>query len=160
MCGRQSDSTIEYMGGVVMFLAEAEDTDGGSAKSAFLSKLGNDPRSPLHEAEDETQYLLERKIKAYLENRILRFAQGECLFLPWFKPHGCSSRSPRQRLPAFVQPVGIKLYFCAMGWDPFDAPEVPKDEVTNVAEGPAYAMRGDRLLGYDGRRADPGAHER
>ena len=39
--------------------------------------------------------LLERKTKAYLENRILRFAQGECLFLPWFKPHGCSSRSPR-----------------------------------------------------------------
>jgi len=35
------------MGGVVMFLAEAEDTDGGFAKSAFLSKLGNDPRSPL-----------------------------------------------------------------------------------------------------------------
>jgi hypothetical protein len=47
---RQSDSTIEYMGGVVMFLAEAEDTDGGFAKSAFLSKLGNDPRSVISSA--------------------------------------------------------------------------------------------------------------
>ena len=54
---RQSDSTIEYMGGVVMFLAEAEDTDGGFAKSAFLSKHGNDPRSPLHVGSSRHRWL-------------------------------------------------------------------------------------------------------
>ncbi len=75
----------------------------------YPAKPGNEPPPHWHEVEDETLYVLEGEMEAYLDHEVLRIGPGEALFIPHGEPHGCFSR---RQLSYFASSImGQCLYF-------------------------------------------------
>jgi quercetin dioxygenase-like cupin family protein len=76
------ENTYAYMGSLMTFLVEGRDTGGQFALMEYRAKPGNEPPPHWHEFEDETLYVLEGELEAYLGDQILRIGPGEVLFIP------------------------------------------------------------------------------
>jgi hypothetical protein len=53
------DSTIEYMGSLMTFLAKGSETGGRFALMEYRTKPGNEPPPHVHEREHELYFVLE-----------------------------------------------------------------------------------------------------
>jgi quercetin dioxygenase-like cupin family protein len=58
-------NTLTYMGSLMTFLVDGEETQGRFALMEYEAKPGNEPPPHLHELENETPYILEGEIEAY-----------------------------------------------------------------------------------------------
>ena len=89
------DSTIEYMGSLMTFLAKGSETGGRFALMEFRTKPGNEPPPHVHEREHELYFVLEGTMRLYCEDKILDVGAGDVVFLPQGEAHAftCTDRS-------------------------------------------------------------------
>ncbi len=151
--GRTFDSSRWYMGSLLTFLAEGNDTHGGFALLEIDSKHGNEPPPHVHGREDEFFYVLEGEMDGYVGREVFHAGPGECLFIPKGMPHGFVICPPRLRMLFLYSPAGAENYFRAMG-SPAGKLEMPSDAVTYSQGTPEEAVRvaaelGTRFLSPD-----------
>ena len=121
-----------YMGILLTNLTETSDTNG--AFSLFEATLvpGTEPPPHVHSREDELFYVLEGEFDVYVGEEVFNGKIGECIFLPRFKPHAFTIRSPRLRLLVLFAPAGVEDAFRSMSF-PAQNLNPPKQAVTYTA---------------------------
>ena len=85
--GRSIENSRWYMGNVMTFLVNSEQTAGAFSMTEYLSKPGNEPPAHVHSREDEFVYVLEGRIEAYIGKEVFSAGQNEGVYLPKFIPH-------------------------------------------------------------------------
>ena len=138
------DTTMEYMGSIMSFLAKGEDTGGRFALMEIQMKSGNEPPPHVHDWEHEMFYILEGRMEVYCEDKILALGPGEIALLPQGQPHAFYIRSPHLRMLILVQAtgehaVGLDRYFIGMG-KPTSSMDLPSKAVTHIMDDPKHAI--------------------
>jgi mannose-6-phosphate isomerase-like protein (cupin superfamily) len=139
------DSTIDYMGSLMTFLAKGSETSGRFALMEYHTKPGDEPPPHVHEREHELYFVLEGKMRFYCEDKILDSGAGDVVFLPQGKAHAFTCTSDFVCTLIFVQAtgkdaVGLDSYFLAMG-EPAASMVLPESAVTYAVDDPEHAMR-------------------
>lgn len=132
-------NTYAYMGSLMTFLVEGRDTGGQFALVEYRAKPGNEPPPHWHEVEDETFYVLEGEMEAYLGDQVLRIGPGETLFIPHGEPHAWYILSPSFRALIMVSPAQLDGYFRQMS-QPTETLELNDDAVTYAMSDPQHAI--------------------
>jgi Mannose-6-phosphate isomerase len=101
-------------GNLVTNLAEKKDTNGAFLLIEATLAPGTEPPPHVHTREDELFYVLEGKFDVYVGEKAFDVKEGECVFMPRFKPHAFVIRSPRLRVLALFTPAGLEEAFRAM----------------------------------------------
>jgi mannose-6-phosphate isomerase-like protein (cupin superfamily) len=112
--GRSVENSRWYMGNVMTFLVNSEQTDGTFSMTEYLSKPGNEPPAHVHDREDEFFYVLEGRIDAYIGKELFSAGQNEGVYLPKFIPHTFRILSPQLRMLIWISPGGLEGYFLEM----------------------------------------------
>ena len=100
------ESTIDYMGSLMTFLAKGSETSGRFALMLYHTKPGKEPPLHVHDREHEFYFVLEGTMRFYCEEKILDIGAGDVVFLPQGKPHAFISTSNLVRTLIFVQAAG------------------------------------------------------
>ena len=129
------ESTYAYMGSLMTFLVEGRDTGGQFALMEYQAKPGNEPPPHWHEVEDETLYVLEGEMEAYLGDEVLRIGPGEALFIPHGEPHAWYILSPSFRMLIMTTPAQMDGYFRQVV-QPAETLELNDDAVTYAMSDP------------------------
>ena len=132
MRGRRVKNSRWYMGNVMTFLVNSEQTDGAFSMTEYLSKPGNEPPAHVHSREDELLYVLEGRIDAYIGKDVFSAGQNEGVYLPKFMPHTFRILTPRLRMLIWMSPGGLEGYFREMS-EPARSLGLPEHAV-NYAE--------------------------
>jgi mannose-6-phosphate isomerase-like protein (cupin superfamily) len=109
--GRRIENSRWYMGNVMTFLVNSEQTDGAFSMTEYMSKPGNEPPAHVHDREDEFLYVLEGRIDAYIGKEVFSVDQNEGVYLPKFIPHTFRIISPQLRMLIWISPGGLEGYF-------------------------------------------------
>jgi quercetin dioxygenase-like cupin family protein len=133
-------NTFTYMGSLMSFLVEGEETNRQFAHMEYRAKPSNEPPPHIHEWEDETLYILEGEVEVYQSNAVLRLAPGDCLLTPKGTPHAWYILTPTVRILGMVVPAHIDLYFKEMMSLPTESMELPAGPVTYAMEDPQRAI--------------------
>ena len=75
--GRSLENSRWYMGNMMTFLVNSEQTNGAFSMTDYLSKPRNEPPAHVHDREDEFVYVLEGRIDAYIGNEAFSAGQNE-----------------------------------------------------------------------------------
>jgi mannose-6-phosphate isomerase-like protein (cupin superfamily) len=139
------ESTIQYMGSLMTFLAKGSETGGRFALMEFRTKCGNEPPPHVHEREHELYFVLEGTMRFYCEDKVLDVGAGDVVFLPQGKAHAFACTSNVVRTLIFVQAtgkdaVGLDNYFLAMG-EPATSMVLPESAVTYAIDDPEHAIQ-------------------
>ena len=133
-------NTFTYMGSLMSFLVEGEETNRQFALMEYRAKPGNEPPPHIHEREDETLYILEGEVEVYQGDAVLRLGPGDCLFTPKGTPHAWYILTPTIRILGMVVPAHIDLYFKEMKSLPAESMELPAGAVTYAMDDPQRAI--------------------
>jgi quercetin dioxygenase-like cupin family protein len=138
------DSSMEYMGSIMTFLAKTGETAGRLAVMELQTQPGNEPPPHVHDWENELFYILEGRLEVYCDGKILHVGPGEMAFLPQGKPHAFYILSPHVRMLILVQAtsahdVGLDSYFVEMA-TPAASMALPLEAVTHGMADPAHAI--------------------
>ena len=109
--GRGITNSRWYMGNVMTFLVNREQTGGAFSMTEYLSKPGNEPPAHVHDREDEVFYVLEGHIDAYIGKEVFSVGQNEGVYLPKSVPHTFRILTPRLRMLIWLSPGGLEGYF-------------------------------------------------
>jgi quercetin dioxygenase-like cupin family protein len=142
-----------YMGMLLTNLTETSDTNG--AFSLFEATLvpGTEPPPHVHSREDELFYVLEGKFDVYVGEEVFKGETGECIFLPRFKPHTFTIRSPQLRLLILFAPAGVEEAFRSMSSPaqnlnpPFGALTYSAEDLEQTVQ--RFSASGVRMLAPD-----------
>jgi quercetin dioxygenase-like cupin family protein len=108
---------VTYGGGSSAELKLTGDQSGGDwAVIDWRVRAGDDPPMHTHTREDETLYVVEGAITAYVGDEKIEVEAGSYAALPKNVPHGFTVRSEHVRLLVTVEPAGAEYFF------------VPRDE--------------------------------
>jgi len=118
-----------YMGDLMTFLAEKEDTGGQFSLVEIIATPGTEPPPHVHTREDELYYVLEGEVDVYVEEKGFKVKAGESIFVPRLKPHAFVVRSPRLRFLVLITPGGLETYFRTMS-SPAQTLELPTGAIT------------------------------
>src|ERR671918_458069 len=109
--------TVESGHGSSAELKSAGEQSGGDwAVVEWRVRAGDEPPMHTHTREDETLYLLEGAITAYVGGEKIEVEAGSYAALPKDVSHGFTVRSEQVRLLVTVEPAGAEHFF------------VPRDE--------------------------------
>src|ERR671910_2333638 len=95
---------------------EGEQSGGDWAVVELRVRAGDEPPLHTHTREDETLYVLDGAITAYVGDERIEVEAGSYAALPKNVPHGFTVRSEQVRLLVPVEPAGAEHFF------------VPRDE--------------------------------
>ena len=109
--GVAAGTAIQQFGVELHYLVEGCDSLGKLALLHYVSSPGHEPPPHVHEDEDEVIYLLEGELDAYCGSDTLHVRAGECLFLPFGKPHTWILRSSTLRALIITHPARIDRIF-------------------------------------------------
>ena len=109
--GRSIENSRWYMGNVMTFLVNSEQTDGAFSMTEYLSKPGNEPPAHVHDREDEFLYVLEGRIDAYIGKEVFSAGQNEGVYFPKLVPHTFRILTPHLRMLILMSPGGFEGYF-------------------------------------------------
>jgi mannose-6-phosphate isomerase-like protein (cupin superfamily) len=112
--GRRVENSRWYMGNVMTFLVNSEQTGGTFSMTEYLSKPGNEPPAHVHDREDEFFYVLEGRIDAYIGKELLSVGQNEGAYFPKLIPHTFRILTPQLRMLIWMSPGGFEGYFREM----------------------------------------------
>jgi quercetin dioxygenase-like cupin family protein len=100
-----------YTGWLLTFLATGDQTQGRFALIDALTRKGNCPPRHIHHNEDESFYILEGEITAWIGNQTIRGAAGTLIFGPRGVPHSFEIHSDQVRMLILLTPAGLEAYF-------------------------------------------------
>jgi quercetin dioxygenase-like cupin family protein len=100
-----------YTGWLLTFLATGDQTQGRLALIDALTRKGNCPPRHIHHNEDESFYILEGEITAWIGNQTIRGAAGTLIFGPRGVPHSFEIHSDQVRMLILLTPAGLEAYF-------------------------------------------------
>jgi mannose-6-phosphate isomerase-like protein (cupin superfamily) len=138
--GRQLDNSRWYMGNMMTFLVNSEQTNGAFSMTDYLSKPGNEPPAHVHDREDEFIYVLEGRIDAYIGKEVFSAGQNEGVYFPKFVPHTFTILTPQLRMLIWMSPGGFERYFREMS-DPARSLNLPEHAVNYGAVDMDHAIR-------------------
>jgi mannose-6-phosphate isomerase-like protein (cupin superfamily) len=115
--GRGSlNDSFWYTGWLLTFLAAGDQTQGRFALIDALARKDNCPPRHIHRNEDESFYILEGEITAWIGDQTIRGTAGTLIFSPRgvphsFEIHSDEIHSDRVRMPILLTPAGLEGYF-------------------------------------------------
>ena len=112
--GSTAETAVHQFGLELHYLVEGNDSNGKLAMIHYTSFPGHEPPPHFHEDEDEIFYLLEGELDAYCGTDILHAKAGECLVLPFGKPHAWIIRSPKLQALIMTAPARLARIFREM----------------------------------------------
>lgn len=117
LSGPGAGRTVTYGGGSSAELKLEGDQSGGEwAVVDWRVRAGDEPPLHTHTREDETLYLLDGAITAYVGDERIDVEAGSYAALPKNVPHGLRVRGDKARLLLAVEPAGFEYFL------------VPRDE--------------------------------
>jgi quercetin dioxygenase-like cupin family protein len=103
---------VTYGGGSSAELKLAGEQSGGDwAVVELRVRAGDEPPIHTHTREDETLYVMEGAITAYVGGATIEVEAGSYAALPKDVPHGFTVRSEQARLLVTVEPAGAEYFF-------------------------------------------------
>src|SRR3954452_11326251 len=112
LSGPAAGRTVTYGGGSSAELKLAGEQSGGDwAVVESRVRAGDEPPLHTHTREDETLYVLEGAIIAYVGDEEIEVEAGSYAALPKNVPHGYTLRSEQVRLLVTVEPAGAEYFF-------------------------------------------------
>ena len=112
LSGPGAGRTVTSGGGSSAELKLAGDQSGGDwAVIEWRVRAGDEPPMHTHTREDETLYILEGAITAYVGDEKIEVEAGSYAALPKNVPHGFTVRSEQVRLLVTVEPAGVEYFF-------------------------------------------------
>jgi quercetin dioxygenase-like cupin family protein len=127
---------VTYGGGSSAELKLAGDQSGGDwAVIDWRVRAGDDPPMHTHTREDETLYVLEGAITAYVGDEKIEVEAGSYAALPKNVPHGFTVRGEQARLLVTVEPAGAEYFFV-----PRDESDADPAKFGLIIHAPAQAM--------------------
>lgn len=104
--------TVEYGHGSSAELKIAGEQSGGDwAVVEWRVRAGDEPAMHTHTREDETLYLLEGAITAYVGGEKIEVEAGSYAALPKDVPHGLTVHGEEARLLITLEPAGAEYLF-------------------------------------------------
>jgi mannose-6-phosphate isomerase-like protein (cupin superfamily) len=144
--GRSIENSRWYMGIIMTFLLNSEQTNGAFSMAEYLSKPGNEPPAHVHDREDEFIYVLEGRIDAYIGKEVFSAGQHEGAYFPKFIPHTFRILTPQLRMLIWMSPGGFEGYFRDMS-DPARSLDLPEHAVNYGEVDREHAIRKGRERG-------------
>jgi quercetin dioxygenase-like cupin family protein len=110
------------VGGPLRFLVRGEETDGRFTALENVIPPGQGPPLHLHDAEDESWYVLEGELEFQLGDDVHRTPVGSFVFVPRGTPH-CfvNVGDAPARILVLFNPAGMERFFAAFAT--LDAPD-------------------------------------
>jgi quercetin dioxygenase-like cupin family protein len=103
---------VAYGGGSSAELKLAGDQSGGDwAVVELRVRAGDEPPMHTHTREDETLYIVEGAITAYVGGEKIEVEAGSYAALPKNVPHAFTVRGEQVRLLVTVEPAGAEYFF-------------------------------------------------
>ena len=106
---------IEGKGAMVSVLLAGEETAGRLAVIETRERRGATPPRHIHTREDEVVYVLEGRVRVYMDGRWLDCPAGSCVFLPRDREHTFTVASEEARLLVLLVPAGLEGYYRELG---------------------------------------------
>ena len=138
--GRHVDNSRSYMGSMMTFLVNSEQTNGAFSLTDCVAKSGNEPPAHVHNREDEFFYVLEGRIDAYVGKEVFPAGSNEGVYLPKFVPHTFTILTPHLRMLILMSPGGFEGYFRDMS-EPAGSLSLPEHAVNYGAVDMDHAIR-------------------
>jgi quercetin dioxygenase-like cupin family protein len=88
-----------------------EQSGGDWAVVEWRVRAGDEPPMHTHTREDETLYVLEGQITAYVGEQTIEVEAGSYAALPKNVPHGLTVRGAEARLLVTLEPAGAEYFF-------------------------------------------------
>jgi mannose-6-phosphate isomerase-like protein (cupin superfamily) len=144
--GRRIENSRWYMGNVMTFLVNSEQTGGAFSVTEYLSKPGNEPPAHVHDREDEFLYVLEGRIDAYVGKEVFAAGRNEGVYLPKFIPHTFRILTPQLRMLIWISPGGVEGYFREMS-EPARSLGLPEHQANYAEVDMEHALREGKKRG-------------
>jgi len=112
LTGPGAGRTVTYGGGSTAELKIAGEQAGGDwAVVEWQVRAGDEPPIHTHTREDETLYVLEGGITAFVGDQRIDVDAGSYAALPKGVPHGLTVRGEATRLLVTLEPAGAEYFF-------------------------------------------------
>jgi quercetin dioxygenase-like cupin family protein len=112
LTGPGAGRTVSYGSGSSFELKLAGEQAGGEwAVVEWRLRAGDEPPLHTHTREDETLYVLEGTITAYVGDQRIDVEAGSYAALPKDVPHGLTVRGDEASLLVTVEPAGAEYFF-------------------------------------------------
>src|SRR5690349_25051553 len=112
LTGPGAGRTRSYGGGSAAELKIVGEQSGGEwAVVENRVRAGDEPPIHTHTREDETIYVLEGAITAYVGDATIEVQAGSYAALPKNVPHGLTVRGDQARLLVTLEPAGAEYFF-------------------------------------------------
>jgi quercetin dioxygenase-like cupin family protein len=136
LSGPGAGRTVTYGDGSSAELKLAGEQSGGAwGVVEWRVRAGDEPPMHTHTREDETLYVVEGAITAYVDGEKIEVEAGSYAALPKNVPHGFTVRSEHVRLLVTVEPAGAEHFFV-----PRDDSDADPDKFGLIIHAPAPAM--------------------
>lgn len=114
---------LDWNGVLYRILISSAQTGGALSLVDSMSPLGSGPPKHIHEAEDETFYIITGRLKFFLDGQTMVRGPGEAVFVPRGKVHTFQviGDQPCRHL-AMLTPGGFENFFVEMAKGQFNIP--------------------------------------
>ena len=119
LSGPGAGRTVTHGGNSSELKLAGEQSGGDWAVVEWRVRAGDEPPIHTHTREDETLYVLEGAITAYVGDEKIEVEAGSYAALPKNVPHGLTVRGEEARLLVTLEPAGAEYFF------------VPRDDSDN-----------------------------
>ena len=135
LTGPQAGRTVTYGHGSTAELKLAGEESGGDwAVVEWRVRAGDDPPIHIHTREDETIYVLDGAITAFVGDERIEVEAGSYAALPKDVPHGLTVRGDEARLLVTLAPAGAEYFLV-----PRDENDADPTRFGLIVQGPALA---------------------
>jgi len=135
LTGPHAGRTVTYGNGSTAELKlTGEDSGGDWAVVEWVVRAGDDPPVHIHTREDETIYVLEGAITAFVDGERIDVEAGSYAALPKDVPHGLTVRGDEARLLVTLEPAGAEYFLV-----PRDESDADPERFGLILQGPVPA---------------------
>lgn len=111
LSGPGAGRTVAYGGSSAELKLAGEQSGGDYAVVEWRVRTGDEPPIHTHTREDETIYVLDGAVTAFVGEQRIDVAAGSYAALPKGVPHGLSVRGDEARLLITLAPAGAEYFF-------------------------------------------------
>src|SRR3954454_9572140 len=111
LSGPGAGRTVSHVGNSAELKLAGEQSGGDWAVVEWRVRAGGEPPMHTHTREDETLYVLEGAITAYVGSEKIDVDAGSYAALPKNVPHGVAVRGEQVRLLVPLEPAGAEYFF-------------------------------------------------